>query len=158
MDFQIRKARLEDYGALCQLFDQIDELHRSSLPHIFRKPAGPPREREYFQGLLEDPDIRFLLADSEFGPVGFVHGALRETPSFELLVPARFVVVDSIVVHHRFQGQGIGRKLMTAVEEWAAQAGADYMELNVFEFNTAAKAFYKNLNYETLSSKMRKSL
>ena len=50
MRFAIRAATKRDYDALNQIIDQVDALHREHLPHIFQKPDGPPRDREYVLG------------------------------------------------------------------------------------------------------------
>jgi len=45
MDATIRPATPDDYEAICEVLDEVDALHREALPHIFRKPEGPVRER-----------------------------------------------------------------------------------------------------------------
>lgn len=61
MKISVRKASPEDYHDLCELFDEIDALHRDNLPHLFQKPEGPVREHEYYSSLLTDENIVFLL-------------------------------------------------------------------------------------------------
>lgn len=158
MEFRIRRAKPQDYEALCRLFEPLDEIHRDRLPHIFRKPTGPPRAREYIEGLLEDPQVCFLLVEVGGQPVGFVNGLLRDTPPIELLVPTRLAIVDAIFVDPQFRGMGLGRGLMKELEIWAARAGAEYLELNVYEFNASAVRFYERLGYNALSRRMRKGL
>jgi hypothetical protein len=40
MEISVRKATAKDYNSLCELFDEMDALHRDNLPHIFQKPGG----------------------------------------------------------------------------------------------------------------------
>jgi ribosomal protein S18 acetylase RimI-like enzyme len=47
---------------------------------------------------------------------------------------------------------------MDAAQEWAIARGATAIELNVYEFNEAAQAFYRQLGYATLSRRMIKNL
>ena len=47
---------------------------------------------------------------------------------------------------------------MRKAEEWAAGRGASPIDLNVYEFDQGAQAFYKHLGYTTLSRKMSKTL
>jgi ribosomal protein S18 acetylase RimI-like enzyme len=68
------------------------------------------------------------------------------------------VVVDTLVVKEGFRQQGIGQKLMDKVHQWAISRGANEVELNVYEFNQEAMAFYRQLGYETISQKMSKPL
>jgi GNAT superfamily N-acetyltransferase len=47
---------------------------------------------------------------------------------------------------------------MNQAEEWVASQGVGVIELNVYEFNLGAQAFYKQLGYTTYSRKMSKNL
>lgn len=158
MKLRIRKAELSDYDSLLPLFDQIDLLHRETLPEIFIKPEGKPRERNYFQDLLQQPDVGFFIAKERDQTIGFVHGIVRNSLPIAIFAPRRYAVVDSAVVKKDYQGMGVGRKLMETVHEWARDTGSKSVELNVYEFNEDAISFYERLGYKTLSRKMRKSL
>jgi len=157
MGINVRKATVEDYHALCGLFEEIDALHRDHLPHLFRKPDGPSRERDFYAGLIADEDIALFVAEAGGELVGAVQAIVRETPNFPILVPRRYVVVESIVVKSEFQNQGIGRALMEEMQAWAAAKGAAAIELNVYEFNQTAIAFYESLGYQVVSRKMSKN-
>jgi GNAT superfamily N-acetyltransferase len=47
---------------------------------------------------------------------------------------------------------------MYKAEEWAVRLGVSEVELNVYEFNQVAQAFYERLGYATCSRKMSKKL
>lgn len=158
MEVKVRKATDDDYVALCELFDELDALHRDNLPGIFQKPGGAAREQDYYLGLIEDENVGFFVADTDGQLVGFVHGFVKETPAVPVLVPKRYVVVDAVVVRSGLQNHGIGSLLMDKAQEWALAKHATAIELNVYEFNEAAIAFYERLGYRTLSRKMRKEL
>jgi ribosomal protein S18 acetylase RimI-like enzyme len=83
---------------------------------------------------------------------------LRDASPIPVLVPRRFAIVDSLAVRAAFRRRGVGQKLMAAVEEWAADRGVSDIELNVFEFNGAAIAFYERLGYATRSRRMARTL
>jgi hypothetical protein len=57
MKIDIRRASVEDYSALCGLFDEIDAFHRINLPKLFQKPNGPVRELDYYLGLISDENV-----------------------------------------------------------------------------------------------------
>lgn len=158
MNVTIRRATADDYLPLCDLFDELDALHRDHLPRLFQKPAGPVREEEYYRGLLADENVGLFVAEAEGRPVGFLHAVVRDAPPIPVFVPRRYALIDGIAVKAEFQHRGIGRMLMNAVHEWAGARGAIDIELNVYEFNQAAIAFYERLGYETLSRKMSKTL
>jgi ribosomal protein S18 acetylase RimI-like enzyme len=156
--FRIRKAALSDYDSLLPLFEQIDLLHRESLPEIFVKPEGSPRKKDYLEDLLQQPDVGFFIAEEKDQTIGFVRGVVRDSPPTAIFTQRRYAVVDSAVVNKDYQGMGVGRKLMETVHEWARDNGAESVELNVYEFNADAISFYEHLGYKTISRKMRKSL
>lgn len=158
MEINVRKATAGDYDAMCELFDEIDALHREHLPHRFQKPGGAAREPGYYAGLLADENAAVFVAEAGEELVGFVHALVRDTPALPVFVPRRFAVVDGLVVKTGFQRRGIGKMLMDYVQAWATAGGATAIELNVYEFNEAAIAFYESLGYQTLSRKMNKEL
>ena len=158
MEVNIRKATAEDYNALCELFDEVDVLHRANLPHLFQKPNGPVREQDYYGGLIADENVGLFVAETGEKLVGFVHAVIRDAPAIPVFVPRCYAIVDSIGVKLGFQNHGMGRMLMDTVHEWAFSKGATSIELNVYEFNKTALAFYHKLGYEALSRKMRRTL
>jgi ribosomal protein S18 acetylase RimI-like enzyme len=158
VEVSIRKATAEDYNPLCELFDEVDALHRGNLPHLFQEPNGPVREQDYYGGLIADENVGLFIAGIGEKLVGFVHAILRDAPAIPVFVPRRYAIVESIGVKSGFQNHGLGRMLMNTAHEWAMTKGATSVELNVYEFNKTAIAFYQRLGYETLSRKMSKAL
>ena len=158
MTIIVRKATTNDYNILCELFDEIDALHRDNLPHLFQKPSGSVREQEYYSGLIADENVGFFVAEADGKLLGFVHAIVRDTPAFPVFVPRRYAIVDGIVVKSEFQNRGTGRILMDKMQEWAIAKGAASIELNVYEFNETAISFYEKLGYQTFSRKMSKEL
>ncbi len=73
-------------------------------------------------------------------------------------MPRRRAFVDSLAVGQEFRRHGIGRALMDQAHAWAIAKGAADVELNVYEFNQPALAFYQALGYETSTRRMVRSL
>lgn len=158
METHIRKATANDYDNLCELFNEIDTLHRVNLPHIFQKPNGAAREKDYYLGLVADENIGLFVVEADEELVGFVHVLIRDTPIFPVIIPQHYAVIDGIGVKSEFQNHGIGKILMEKAQEWAATNGAVFIELNVYEFNKNAISFYERLGYQVSSRRMRKNI
>jgi ribosomal protein S18 acetylase RimI-like enzyme len=158
MEISVRKATADDYNSVCELFNEIDALHRDNLPHIFQKPSGAAREQDYYSGLIADENVALLVAEAGGKLVGFVHAIIRDTPAIPIFIPRRYAIVDGIVVKSGFQNRGIGRILMDKMQEWAIANGATSIELNVYEFNQSAISFYERLGYQSFSRKISKEL
>jgi diamine N-acetyltransferase len=139
---KLRLAKPDDYVSLCQLFDEVDSLHRDQLPAIFQKPAGPVRDKDYLLGLITDSNVLLLVAEYDGKLVGLAHVFVKETPEIPVFVHRRYAIIDSIVVSKQAQRQGIGSLLAEKVHAWAKAEGAQSIELNVYDFNRAAIDFY----------------
>ena len=51
--------------------------------------------------------------------------------------------VAEIAVSSRYQKQGIGERLMQAVEDWGRRQGADFASLEYHAENNRASSFYR---------------
>ncbi|MCL5998606.1 MAG: GNAT family N-acetyltransferase [Chloroflexi bacterium] len=152
MTLTIREATMRDYDSLCGLYAEVDTLHCDALASIFQLPAGPVRAPDYIRGLLDDTNVGLFVADESGRLAGFIQVLIREAPP--VMVPRRIAVIENVGVRRDCQRAGIGRALMARAHEWAIARGAGRVELNVYEFNRGAIAFYEALGYETLSRKM----
>jgi ribosomal protein S18 acetylase RimI-like enzyme len=154
----IRRATMNDYRGLCAILDEVDAQHREALPHVFRTPNGPARGKAYVASILEDDNARIWVAEQDGEIVGMVHVAVRQTRDLPILVPRRYAVIENLGVSMAFRRRGIGRALMQEAHRWAMRANINEIDLNVWEFNADARAFYKALGYRTASRRMWRQL
>ncbi|HAL62375.1 MAG TPA: N-acetyltransferase [Chloroflexi bacterium] len=158
MDFSIREATREDYERLCELFAEGDTLHREALPHVFREPDGPARTKEFISGIIANEDAVLFVAERDGEIIGLVYILVRETPDIPIMVPRRYAVIDDLIVRKDSRRFGVGRALVERAHRWAVDKQVTQVELNVWEFNQTAIAFYEKLGYRTASRKMWRSL
>jgi ribosomal protein S18 acetylase RimI-like enzyme len=149
LSFSIRPATIADYGQLSDLWEVEDARHRGALPHIFRRPDGTPRDRGAVASLIAGPDSAVLVADSGDEVIGAVTLLEKSASPAPIRLARKYVEIDSMVVSPSAQRQGIGRALMAAATEWARERGITNVELNVYEFNEAAAAFYRSTGFST---------
>lgn len=64
--------------------------------------------------------------------------------------------VSDISIDEQYRGKGYGRAAMLLAETAAAEHGGATLGLNVFGYNTAARALYESLGYEVTAVQMRK--
>jgi GNAT superfamily N-acetyltransferase len=151
----IRRARLDDYAQACRLMDALDVLHREGVPWMFKAPDAQPRSEAYFADLLRSDDSAVFVADAG-QPVGIAFGLLRAAPAIAIFQQQRWGVLDGLVIDPDWRRRGLGSALTRAVETWALESGAAWVELNVYEFNAEARRFYESLGYLPYSTKLRK--
>ncbi|AFM42892.1 acetyltransferase [Desulfosporosinus acidiphilus SJ4] len=57
-------------------------------------------------------------------------------------------IIEDLIVEEIWRGQGLGKKLLSAVEEWAITRGVNRLQLLADRNNTAAIGFYNNVNWQ----------
>ena len=154
----IRSAVESDFNELCRLMEQVDLLHREKLPHIFKEAEGPARSREYILGLIAAQNVGVFVAERGERLIGFINVIVRMSSDIPMLVPRCFALIENLAVDEDFRRQGIGRALLEYAHHWAMEQGAGRIELNVYEFNRGASAFYREIGYHTVSQRMTREL
>lgn len=74
--------------------------------------------------------------------IGFVHAELYESLYMDTGLNILGLAVDS-----NFQGQGIGKKLMSSIEDYALKNNISYIRLNSNVCRTEAHKFYESIGY-----------
>lgn len=74
--------------------------------------------------------------------IGFVHAELYESLYMDTGLNILGLAVDS-----NFQGQGIGKKLMSAIEDYALKNNISYVRLNSNVRRIEAHKFYESIGY-----------
>ena len=74
--------------------------------------------------------------------IGFVHAELYESLYMDTGLNILGLAVDS-----NFQGQGIGKKLMSAIEDYALKNNISYIRLNSNVRRIDAHRFYESIGY-----------
>lgn len=132
----IRPAELADANALCELnkYELGYEVSLSFTQHQLKK-------------LLADQNKHFLLVyegTSDDTVKGYLHAEVYDT----LLLPPVFNIM-SFAVSKDFQKQGIGKKLLHALETEARDRHFSGIRLNSNTIRTEAHQFYEHLGYES---------
>jgi len=156
MGITIRAASEADYEDICRLFQELDEIHRVAVPQVFRLSEGPARPKEHIYGVLSDDNTTLLVAEDNGRLVGLIEVAVRESAPVPIMVPRRYGYIENIVVLNISHHRGIGRELMVAAERWAKNKGVMAFELNVWDFNKRAIAFFEAMGYYMASHRMWK--
>jgi GNAT superfamily N-acetyltransferase len=127
--------------------DEVADL-AAALAASFEFSAA--RFRENYPSLLNDDGACLLLAVAGQQSVGYLLGFRHLT--FYANGPVGWV--EEIVVRDQERGQGVGRILMSAFEQWAADQGCALVALAT----RRAAPFYRALEYEESAAYFRKVL
>ena len=97
--------------------------------------------------VLDDPKHLVLAAVSGSSVVGWVHAYVCN-----LLESDTYAEVGGFVVDESFRGQGVGGKLMKAVEDWARQEGCHAVSVRSSVIRHEAHKFYAARGFELIKT------
>lgn len=107
---------------------------------------------EKYRGWLGDGRTQVWLAETPTGaPVGYLVLAKPELPLADL--SERDLEVKRVYLLHRFQGGGVGARLMELARAHAQAEGAARLLLGVYAKNTPAILFYERLGYVAVGTR-----
>lgn len=154
MVIKIEKAKEQHYIEVNRLVRQGHDDHVKGDNTVFRKVESVMPE-EYYLELLEQDQSTVLIAREENKIIGFAVISIETSPVFPSLVQRRFAYIHDFGVDQSEKRKGIGSLLFEACLKWAKEMNVDEVELNVWEFNEEAIAFYRKHSMKTISRKMR---
>lgn len=148
----IRYATLADAHILTELGAKTfrDTFSRDNTPEnmeaYLRASFSPDIQRRE----LSEPDVIFLIAESEGHPVGYAQLVMNSKD--ESIEGARPLEVRRIYASQEYLGKGVGKELMKATIKEARQRGCDCVWLGVWEKNHRAIDFYKKWGFRVVGS------
>lgn len=154
MDVKIIEASTTDYIEVNRIVTEGHEEHVTGDPSIFRSVETVMPE-DYFNELLMSEDSKIFIAKIEGETVGFAIISMEGSPPFPSMVTRKYAYIHDFGVDQRTKRQSIGSKLFERCFRWAEERNAASVELNVWEFNKDALAFYEKLGMKTISRRMR---
>ena len=140
----LRKATLNDIEQTAEIFRQLHDFHVKEKPESFRTVPI-----EFFWGRLEwyvrEDNAEILISD-ENGVNAFAAVKVFGVEAEEKL-PRRLCYVDCFAVDEKCRRQGVGKRLMEYIREFAKDNNCTSVQLGVAAFNEAAHEFYQAMGF-----------
>ena len=143
MTIRIRRYKPSDREFILSLVKRFSEFE---LPERRRREDIDQANRAFLEPVLKqsEPDSAILIAEEEGGALaGFVH-LQTQTDYFS---GEKHGYISDLAVDQGFEGQGIGRMLLEAAEDWARTNGYHLLTLYVFAGNTRARQIYEKQGF-----------
>jgi GNAT superfamily N-acetyltransferase len=119
-----------------------DAARLAELSEVLGYPVASSSLSSRLERLLARTEDAVFVAEAESGVVGWIHGAEQE-----LLESGRRCEILGLVVDGAYRSQGVGRILVTAVEQWAASRGLEQVTVRSNVARTESHPFYQRLGY-----------
>ncbi len=123
--------------------------HLSQLAQLYQElqpnEPSPQNMEAAFLATVQDPDHILLGAEMDSQLVATVLGV-----ACQMLFGSckRFMVVEDVVVSHRYRRLGVGSLLMREIENRARARNCSYIMLITDQDRPQAHRFYRSLDYE----------
>lgn len=149
-EVRLHTATLDDVETIAALAVQV-YLDTYATGGIFPALANEALSLAHiprFQQQLAESTHQFTLA--KIGPALVGFAALELTPLPSPNGEIRGAELERLYILPRFQGTGIGRRLMLAAEQLVREYGGEALWLTVWQGNIRAIGFYEHLGYRVL--------
>ena len=144
----IRRATSTDSLQLSSLCMDVQSLHAEHYPAIFKMPENSDFAVSFFEELLVDPAISIFIAEENGEAVGCIVCKLVERPEDPFTFAVRYLLINEISVRPAARGQGVGAALMKQAEILAQELGVGRIQLDSWDFNIGAHAFFERQGYQ----------
>ena len=139
----IRPAREGDIPRVGELLRQVNEVHHTIRPDLFKTNSRKYNDDE-LRAVFADPATPVFVYEADGEVLGYAFcKILKYLQPDSNLVPITSLYLDDLCVDEAARGRGIGAFLYRFVLDYAKQIGCHNVTLNVWEGNDAALAFYR---------------
>jgi len=150
----IREAEEKDLERIRELRKEVHALHVKGEPQVFNP--------EFSEGLVKlankfvkDNDKQLLVYEEDGKICGYAMIEFVEKEESIYRKYTKYLEVGELGVDSNCRSKGIGKKLMSHIENIAKQKQVDEIQLNMWEFNQRALNFYERSGYETFRRYLR---
>ena len=133
----IREARNKDIPALIMLLKELFSIEKDFS-------FDPKAQKRGIELLIRSVDNRIFVAEIDKNIVGMC--------SVQILISTanggKVGLVEDVVVSTKYQGHGLGKTLMNAIDNYAKELGLSRLQLLADKNNHPAIDFYNNMGWE----------
>ena len=142
MEIKFRKATTNDFNTISILKKLIHNYHSYQKPDFYKNMELPLTKNEFEELLVSRDNFIYVVGSGEK-----IYGyAITKVISYQanpLIVDHKRLFIDDIIIDPEYQKKGIGKFLMEKLESVCRAEGYNYLDLNVWSFNTDAINFYR---------------
>ncbi|MDE7323503.1 MAG: GNAT family N-acetyltransferase [Lachnospiraceae bacterium] len=144
----VRNAQRQELERVNEMRRMVNDVHVSGRPDVFRENfCDELRQHIYDKYDACDSDVLVAVADEVV--CGFAIVEYIERPQSAYINSRRFYHVKEFGVDEKYRRKGVATALISFMKDDARKMGFHKMELDMWEFNDGALAFYENVGFKT---------
>ncbi len=145
---EVRFAKEDELDRINELRKQVNDLHVEGKPDVF-KPGFCGELRDFINVIWNDPEQEIVVAVADGIVCGFAIIHHINKPENPFMKERDFLDIDEFCVDEAYRRKGVATDLIAFIKEYAKKKGFHRIELNMWEFNQGALAFYESVGFET---------
>ncbi len=154
----IREASSQDIQVICVLSNEVNGEHHNAIPDTFEALGENNRDADFWLTYMAREESNILLIERDGEVVGMAAVSIPKGSKPPFLINKKVCHLSTIVIASSARRQGLGKRLLEAVEAHAHESDASEVLLEVMHFNQAAIAFYRSVGYGDFSTKLLKTI
>ena len=141
-------AREDELDRVNELRRQVNDLHVEGVPDVF-KPGFCDELRDFIHVIRNDPNKEIVVAEADGTVCGFAVLNHIVRPENPFMFERDFLDIDEFGVDRAFRRRGVAGAMIRFIRNYAKEKGYRRLELNMWEFNRGALAFYEAADFRT---------
>jgi len=152
----IRQAKLQDASRIAELLYQVHDVHATIRPDLFIKGKRKYDEKQV-EELIQEPNTLVFVIEEKI-VLGYLIAFVIENKTDESRAKIKTLYIDDLCIDSQARHQHLGTQLLDYVTAYAKENGFYDLQLNVWEGNEEAKAFYEKNGMQVLKYGLEKKL
>ena len=144
----VRLARENELDEINRIRKQVNDIHAAGKPEVFKKGFGKDLQ-DLIHAIWNDPEKEIVVAESEGKICGYAVLKHINKPENPFMFERDYLDIDEFCVDSACRRQGIASAMIEFIREFAKENGFHRIELNMWEFNQGALAFYEAAGFTT---------
>jgi ribosomal protein S18 acetylase RimI-like enzyme len=144
----VRFAKESELDRVNELRKQVNDIHVEGKPDVF-KPGFGQELRDFVKVIWNDPEQEIVVAEDDGVICGFAVLHHINKPENPFMKERDFIDIDEFCVDKDHRRKGAASEMVSFIKEFAKEKGFSRIELNMWEFNQDALAFYEAAGFKT---------
>ncbi len=149
----IRKATIEDFESVNDIVREVHNIHFEARPDVYNDILNP-LNYEYFTEVIAENNHEIFVMEIDDEIVAYSIIKKVKAQDIPILKPVTYIYIDDIAVKSTSRGFGYGKVLFQYILSYAEKTKVVSVQLNVWEFNKEAIAFYESVGMSTRNRRM----
>ena len=153
----VRFAQENELDRVNELRRQVNDLHAAGKPDVFR-PEFSRELQDFIRIIWNDPEKEIVVVEQAGTVCGYAVLHQIHKPKSPSKLARDYLDIDEFGVDEACRRQGAATAMIDFIRAYAKEKGLYRIELNMWEFNKDALAFYEAVGFATYRRYMEMKL